>query len=251
MNPQPISFSLESCPLSGVELIVGGQAAKSGEFPHMAAIGFQQQGSNGYDWDCAGSLISDLFVLTVAHCTTSFNGDYVINNIIRHPGYRPPAKYNDIALLRLRNPVRPFTQSLRPACLYQDPSFRFSRAVASGWGRLGNEDYPSDTLMKVNLDIIDPETCNRLYATDRNTNKLREGILPSMMCAGELRGGKDTCQGDSGGPIQIRGTSNKCVYYVLGLTSFGKICGVSNSAAVYTRVSYYLPWIEQNVWPSG
>lgn len=49
-------------------LIVGGVAANSGEFPHMAAIGFPDL-DGGVIFGCGGSLISENFVLTAAHCS--------------------------------------------------------------------------------------------------------------------------------------------------------------------------------------
>ncbi|KAG8232281.1 hypothetical protein J437_LFUL011221 [Ladona fulva] len=288
LDPRPVSFSVENCPLSGVELIVGGEQTKPGEFPHMAAIGYRQSDSNGYDWDCGGSLISDRFVLTAAHCTSgskgapvvvrlgllklgrdepngdlfrppgssniknaASSGDYMIETITRHPEYHPPAKYNDIALLKLRNQVKPFTSYLRPACLYTKPTFNVKRTIATGWGRIDYAEDPSDILLKVGLQIIDSGTCNKFFVSDQNTQKLKQGIIPSMMCAGELSGGKDTCQGDSGGPIQIQSASNRCIHYVIGITSFGKFCAAANSPGVYTRVSHYIPWIERIVWPSG
>jgi hypothetical protein len=52
----------------------------------------------------------------------------------------------------------------------------------------------SDILMKVVLSIIDNKLCNELYESDIGTRELKSGIIPSMMCAGELDGGKDTCQ---------------------------------------------------------
>lgn len=61
-------------------------------------------------------------------------------------------------------------------------------------------------------------------------------------------------QGDSGGPLQVyRDTQDKnmtCMYDVIGVTSFGKGCGLAvNVPGVYTRVSNYLKWIEDHVWP--
>lgn len=55
-------------------------------------------------------------------------------------------------------------------------------------------------------------------------------------------------QGDSGGPLVIRSERNPCVFNLIGITSFGKYCATENSPGVYTRVSSYLSWIEQNVW---
>jgi hypothetical protein len=52
----------------------------------------------------------------------------------------------------------------------------------------------SDTLLKVVLSIIDNNLCNELYNSGEGTSGLKDGIVPSMMCAGELEGGKDTCQ---------------------------------------------------------
>lgn len=47
-------------------LIVGGVKANDQEFPHMAAIGFLVD--DEIIFGCGGSLISERFVLTAAHC---------------------------------------------------------------------------------------------------------------------------------------------------------------------------------------
>ena len=47
-------------------LIVGGELAKLGEFPHMAAIGYRNLADqrSSYEFRCGGSLISEYFVIT-------------------------------------------------------------------------------------------------------------------------------------------------------------------------------------------
>lgn len=57
-------------------------------------------------------------------------------------------------------------------------------------------------------------------------------------------------KGDSGGPLQIRNSEVYCMYDVIGVTSFGKpLCGAIRNPAVYSRVSNYIQWIEDIVWP--
>ena len=68
---------------------------------------------------------------------------------------------------------------------------------------------------------------------------------PSQLCAGgEL--GKDSCRGDSGGPLLIQKEADM-PWYVIGIVSFGsKECG-SGRPAVYTRVSSFITWIQNNL----
>lgn len=38
------------------------------------------------------------------------------------------------------------------------------------------------------------------------------------------------------------------MYFIVGITSFGKKCGFANMPAVYTNVAYFVSWIEEIVW---
>nr|CAD7397414.1 unnamed protein product [Timema cristinae] len=269
-DPEPISVQVEKCNYNSVKLIVGGEETVPGEFPHMAAVGFRD--GRQIVWNCGGSLISEHFVLTAAHCTYSRLGppvvvrlgeynlrtnyedpepvDYSVAEVIRHPDYKPSANYNDIGLLRLSRPAQ-LNSFVRPACLYSKNMLNVNKTTAIGWGRIDFAEDPSDILLKVSLSIIPINQCNQMYHSETKTNALAQGILPSMLCAGELAGGKDTCQGDSGGPIQISNKNNRCIHYIIGVTSFGKFCAGKNAPGVYTRVSYFLPWIESIVWSSN
>ncbi|CAO1432212.1 unnamed protein product [Diamesa tonsa] len=262
LNAEPHTVSVSQCDYS-TALIVGGENTKLGEYPHMAAIAWRDLDGT-LQFSCGGSLISERYVLTAAHCS-SFQGrapilvrlgdqnlktrddgayekDYEIEQFIKHESYSRKSRYYDIAVIRLAQEVT-FTKFIRPACLWQSPNINQTKAVATGWGYTEAYGETSDELQKVSLDIIDNNKCNRITPQD----KLSNGIIDSQICAGVLEGGKDTCQGDSGGPIQLRSKTNQCLYYVVGLTSRGSFCG-TRTPSVYTRVSYYLDWIEQKVW---
>lgn len=62
--------------------------------------------------------------------------NYLVVDIFRHPDYKPPAKYNDIALLKLDRRVE-FNEFIRPACLYTSNTFEFPKTLATGWGKKG------------------------------------------------------------------------------------------------------------------
>lgn len=52
----------------------------------------------------------------------------------------------------------------------------------------------SNILMKVSLDLVEHNECNHSYAFNTGKN-LALGISPdSHICAGQMKGGKDTCQ---------------------------------------------------------
>lgn len=54
------------CRRSEGELSVEAKEAYPGEFPHVAAIGWEK--AFGIEFQCTGSLISERFVLTVRNC---------------------------------------------------------------------------------------------------------------------------------------------------------------------------------------
>lgn len=65
-----VTYLTSKCGIVETPLIVGGTKAHAMEFPHMVAIGFGRTdaGPKNVQWLCGGSLISEKFVVSAAHC---------------------------------------------------------------------------------------------------------------------------------------------------------------------------------------
>ncbi|XP_031623197.1 serine protease snake-like [Contarinia nasturtii] len=259
-----LKYGVAKCDPLMIPLIVGGTRVDRTEFPHMAAIGFGH--SSGLVYLCGGTLISEHFVMTAAHCekdrnrgparvvrlgsidlTTNDDHTHIIpiDKIYSHPDYKTSSKYNDIALIRLARSIY-FNEFIRPACINVNNNVEWTTAIATGFGLTSNDhSIGSSHLLKVQLKKFTLNICQRAYKADRF---MKRSVIESQLCAGDLTGSKDTCQGDSGGPLQIVIAKPHCVYSVIGITSFGKSCGFQNTPAIYTNVAHYTSWIEQMVW---
>ncbi|KAJ8921899.1 hypothetical protein NQ315_008532 [Exocentrus adspersus] len=159
--------------------IVGGTNSKPKEFPHMAALGYGTGPKK--DWLCGGSLISENFVVTAAHCVTSKSlgdvqvvrlgttllntetldsEDFKVIKRITHPLHNVNDQYNDIALLQLDHPVT-FSEYIFPICLYSS-NLTNEVLVATGWGKTNPSGDVSHELQKVELEYFpnkENDTC--------------------------------------------------------------------------------------------
>lgn len=227
--------------------IVGGVAAVEGEFPFIASL----QNSRGHF--CGGSLIAKNWVLTAAHCVKggSISKVYIgahnqkdLGNIevftaakiVAHPDYNSSTTDFDYALIKLSG-----DSTKTPAIVNSDEiqiplpsdSQRINVTVA-GWGVTSEGSYSlPNILQKVNVPLVDQQTCNNAYS-NKITNR--------MLCAGLSQGGKDSCQGDSGGPLVTKGENNE--YTLVGVVSWGQGCARANKYGVYSKVNFVTSWIE-------
>ncbi|XP_026994987.2 chymotrypsinogen A-like [Tachysurus fulvidraco] len=232
--------------------IVGGQNAALGSWPWQVIV----QSANTL---CGGSLISQNWVLTAAHClkmngipftarqiTVSRrleNGTVMktINAIklIIHEGYNDDTLVNDIALVQLSSSVQ-FNDYFRPVCLAASTSsFPTGTNVwATGWGRISNiNSQLAQKLQEVKLQIVSNSDCAQKYS--------QFIITDGMMCAISPVSGQDTCQGDSGGPLEVKFNGSWIQGGIVSFTS-ARGCASPSIPSGYTRVSQYEDWINSN-----
>ncbi|KAK0155586.1 Serine protease hepsin [Merluccius polli] len=239
--------------------IVGGLGSRLGSWPWQVSL--QYDGVH----QCGGSLISDRWIVSAAHCfperhrfvarwrvllgsvyNKPANANVAeVKTIVYHSSYLPFVDANiddnsrDIAVLALTQPLT-FTEYIQPLCLptYGQRLIDGQRGTVTGWGNIGYYGQLADVLQEANVPIISDATCN---APDYYDNQ----ITTSMFCAGFEKGGTDACQGDSGGPFVAPDCLSKTSRHrLLGVVSWGTGCAMAKKPGVYTRVSRFLPWIS-------
>merc|ERR1711887_168420 len=237
--------------------IVGGEEATPHSFPWMAALFVDES------WFCGGTLISDEWVLTAAHCTMDASSmrvmlgahnvreaseggriEVVTTDFFTHPGWSQFNLHNDLALVHLPYALN-FTEKIRPVCLpghlEAGTAWDGEEAVASGWGKPTDSSTSiSPTLRWVETDTISNTACWIEFPTAVNKN---------VICISGAHG-KSTCNGDSGGPLYLHNHSSSIdseiqPYKQIGITSFGSSLGCEiGFHAAFTRTANYLEWIE-------
>ncbi|CAG2100537.1 unnamed protein product [Medioppia subpectinata] len=229
--------------------IVGGKDAEAA-WPWMAHVYVCRKWNTARDkcWSCGGSLISNQWVLTAAHCLDKFAEETSIIEVeFRNyddydresnftVGIKEASRYhNDIALLKLNKPLdlSDSYSYIQPICLpLAKQTIRVgTECMATGWGdTISNVDSQSPKLRQVEIPIVENEDCG--WSTNFDP------IL--KLCAG--LNGKGICSGDSGGPLNC--PLGNGAWVVTGITSTSHNEGCATRPSAFTRVTTFIPWIK-------
>jgi hypothetical protein len=243
-------------PLAREDRIVGGVEATEHTWPWQVALFIDDA------WFCGGSIISENYILTAAHCAddagyfdvmagahdvrassephrvevTSYNG-------WTHPQWNTQDLSNDLALIELPSPL-PMSDYITTSCLPSagDVPPVGTMATVTGWGKPSDSAGGiSDVLREVrDVPVMSNSDCNDVY-----------GIVGDGVICIDTAGGRGSCNGDSGGPFIVKadgsasgGASPGTQWTQHGIVSFGAASGCEvGLPAGYTRTEYYLDWI--------
>ncbi|CAL1593824.1 unnamed protein product [Knipowitschia caucasica] len=225
--------------------IIHGEIVPPGTLEYMASL----QTVSGTHL-CGGFLISDLFVITAAHCENGHADSVVlgandlsnIDDTLRYKFRKCEAPFkfdigSDIMLLKLSRPCL-----LKPVPLphAEERVLADDECRVVGWGATQTNGSQSNKLRMANVSIISPETCSAKW---REANVR---LPDEVICAGGYKTDKGFCQGDSGGPLICNGKAVGVVsFYYLG------ICDYPTIPNVYTSVMKFLPWIKHALSQNG
>ncbi|MFD5628352.1 S1 family serine peptidase [Streptomyces sp. NPDC127072] len=238
-------------PAAADSIIIGGFPVQISESPWTVALSSRDRfGGTRAGQFCGGVVIGPSSVLTAAHClgpdvlgtssqqvrdlkVIAGRGDLLssdgkeipVTDIWVNPGYDSDTNAGDFGVLTLSTPLP--QSSVIPMAPAGDAAYEpGTAATVYGWGdTTGGGDY-ARSLRAARVSVLADADCERAYPG--STVGTYEAA--SMLCAGEVAGGRDACQGDSGGPLVAQGR-------LIGLVSWGSGCGRAGSPGVYTRVS--------------
>ncbi|XP_011881048.1 PREDICTED: transmembrane protease serine 9-like [Vollenhovia emeryi] len=237
--------------------VVGGEEAPEGGYPFIVSLQMYSQHF------CAGSILNERWIMTAGHCVDAVPSvDYLVvkagkhniqtvesseqkvevERMIIHQSYKGGVGPYDIGLLKLASPLK-LNERVQAVNLPPAESEPQGEAHLSGWGSTSTTSVPSmpAKLQHVEMEYVDRATCHEAVKRLTGSSPVHE----TNVCTGPLHDQISACSGDSGGPLISYDGDGKPVQ--TGIVSWGIIpCGSDGAPSVYTKVSKFIGWIDEN-----
>ncbi|XP_041824687.1 chymotrypsin-like elastase family member 2A [Melanotaenia boesemani] len=236
--------------------VIGGSDAKPNTWRWQVSLQLDSYSDGSFGHICGGSIVDSFHIMTAAHCILSMDanqyrvvvGEYNlfeydgseqfirVETIIVHPDWTGDlAKGNDIALMKLANPVYNNGYVDIANLPYPDQMLPHGfTCYITGWGLMDYIGSIPDKLQVAPIDVVEHSVCSQ-------PEWWGDIALKTMVCAGG-DGVISGCQGDSGGPLNC---FTDGAWRVHGVVSYGPagMCNQVSKPTVFTRVSSFLDWM--------
>lgn len=244
-------------------VVVGGFPVDVSSSPWAVALSSRDRfGGMRSGQFCGGVVVGPSTVLTAAHCMgeevlgspratdlkvvagrTDLHSDegreIPVSEVWVNPAYDSSSNSGDFAVLKLTEPLP--QSSVIDMAVTGDPAYEpGTEAMVYGWGDTTGIGSYARSLRAARMHVLPDSLCEEAYPGPADGTY----VATTMVCAGEVRGGRDSCQGDSGGPLVAQGR-------LIGLVSWGSGCGRPGSPGVYTRVSELVRALRWEVGSQG
>jgi len=226
--------------------VVGGSNANIANYPWQISL----RVSNSHS--CGASLISGTKGVTAAHCGGGAIGTYSVltgttdrtvtncgtcalrslSSFPRHGSFVNNGNQgypNDIATLYFANIPTNANTGYATLAAANAGNYAGQSCIITGWGRTVNNGALPNTLQQGTMTVLTNAACTNSWSAAQINN--------GHICVQANSVG--ACQGDSGGPLQ-------CGNVVVGATSWGSANCNPASPSVYSRISFFRGWIDQN-----
>ncbi|KAJ8709939.1 hypothetical protein PYW07_009305 [Mythimna separata] len=190
-----------------------------------------------YTNDFVEKNLKSIYVRLVSDHTTDGGETIPVENLYFHPQFNPKNLQNNLAIIRMEKRIR-FSRKqkkIRRILWDKTPGVlpnETKQILILGWGpsKKGQVTQEQPKLRVSMLDVYNTTDCRKKYTENF--------IAKENFCAAYNGTNGSACNGDVGGPAIVGGI-------LMGVVSFGAPeCGAAGEPTVFTKLGYYVPWIE-------